>query len=213
MRCLTRFASLLFAGLILSGCTVVTTAHPLTSTTARLDRTEFEGHWLLGAGDQDTILSVRFSRDGIGHVGVVEWERERLSLRGGEMIVGARGRPGAPRCLSIRLKTEDGWSSYLLAAYRFADNGDLVLWPPRPEAFRAALESKRLQGEESSGEMVLTSTADELSRFLGDPESGELFKSDSPLVLRRVESRAGSRARAGSMARDLGGADASVREH
>ncbi len=168
--------------MLVAGCGRVTTALPLQPDAPPADREQWEGTWQRGA---DTSASLRFTCDGIAHIARIEWDDDHFKVSQSEMVVAAGKRGRQQRhFLSYREQAYDGkWAdSYYLAQYQFDGDGAVVIWLADPEAFRQAVESKRLQGDGT----WIRSDPKALLEFIDAPENMTLFDHDHPFILKKV---------------------------
>ena len=184
--------------LICCACDSVTTKDPLPVNPEGLqeDRYKFEGDWLLSPQiddkDDDAVISVRFSDDGKARWAVLVWQRNKFHLSEGELIV-AQGQSKQRKFICIQFQGEDGLPTFghcFFWQYRFANGGNLIIWPPNAGLFRKAVQDGRLKGtvkqENFSTEITITSSGDDLLAFLDDPVNLQLFDYTEPVVLRRL---------------------------
>jgi hypothetical protein len=177
-----------------AGCSSVTLTQPLPGNAEAARRTPFEGDWISG----DQVVHVRFDSTGTGRFAGVDWKRERFQLDQGEFIISR----GARRdILSARIQEDGRWEPrYFFARYRFTSQGDLVLWFPRVDAFRKAIEQGHLVGTAEAGRytisVTITSPPEVVLRYLDDPAHEGLFDLEDPLILKRLMLTTPSRPRA-----------------
>lgn len=173
-----------FAFSLLTGCTSVTTDQPLSADPKPLDKEKFEGLWRL----DNAAVAIRFAENGIGRVAAMKWKDDRFQLIQAEIII-AHGNNF--NFLSFRAQHEGAWPDhYTFLQYKFTDDGDLILWPPNPDAFSVALETNALQGaitkEKHSTDIRVTSPTDVLLAFMDNPERLDLFNYREPVVLKKL---------------------------
>ncbi len=172
---------LILVCLLLSlGCNVVTTPHQVGEPVAGDLAGELDGVWEIG----DEVWHVKFLKDGRLALARAEWGGERFRLTELSAVL-TRGEdteylhfldpdspPDRPR--------------YLLAR-QIRDEGMAVLWFPKVEVFKAAVETGELQGKLDDGDVELAGTRERLIEFLRAP-AHERFELEAPLVARRIGS-------------------------
>ena len=129
---------LLLALLAGSGCSGVSTTRPLPIDHKSDDREKFEGIWKMG---DIGLFHVKFSKNGIAQIALLEWKEEEFRMVKGE---GTLTEGQKHNFLSIRGKEDDA-EGYSFVAYKFIDQGDLVLWLPVPEEFETIIATGQLQ--------------------------------------------------------------------
>ena len=174
----------LIALLVASGCSSVTTLHPLSSNTEPIDQEKFEGVWLV----DDGTIHVKFASNGVARIAGLEWKDGQFHVNQGEAIV-TQGKQH--NFLSVRYKESDGrWEGYYFLSYKFTDQGDLILWPPVPEVFAKMVKRKELQGIVKKGKYTtsvsVTNAPGGLFDIINNPENLELFDYREPLVLKKI---------------------------
>jgi len=184
----TRFA-LFFIPLLLalSGCSFVTTQHPLSSAPEAVDRDKFEGAWL----SEEEVVFIRFASNGVARLAGLDWQEDRFQMLQGEMII-----TGAKKgnYLSVRFEEEGKWQNrYYLIQYKFTDQGDLLLWFPNEDIFAKAVEGGLLAGEVKPeahhDDIFITDAPGKVLHFLENPGPLRLFNTDQPLILKKVKTR------------------------
>ena len=169
---------------LLCGCSTVTITQPLTKDPKPINQEEFEGVWIL----EDQSIHIKFGSDGIARIATLEWKDDRFELKRGEMIV----TPGkAHNFLSVRFQEDGEWESrYHFLPYKFTDQGDLVLWPPKIGEFEKAVAKQQLKGSIKKGEhsthVTITDAPDKVLEFINAPDKMNLFKYRDPLVLHKL---------------------------
>ncbi len=176
-------AGAVLAALLAAGCSSVCTPQPLGAAPYPVDR-GIEGTWRVG----DSLLAVRFASNGVARIAGLEWKDDRFRVREGEAVV-AEGK--TRRFLSVRFREDGTWPErYGLLQYAPAGPGELVLWAPDPERFRAAVTSGLLEGfvEKTNRflRVTLTHAPDALLAFIDRPDAPPLFQYEKPMVLRAV---------------------------
>ena len=170
--------------LLASGCSSVTTRLPLSSAPKPIDQEKFEGAWLVG----DTVVHVKFDRNGVAQIAGVDWKDNQFQIVHAEMIVTEGDKHNF---LSFRVQEDGKWmDGYLLAAYKFSEQGDLILWLPNSDVFEEAIEKKQLNGEvktqQYSTDITITDPPEKLLGFINDPDNLKIFDYREPMVLRKV---------------------------
>ena len=171
--------------LSLSGCTFVTTQHPLPSAPEPIDRDKFEGAWL----SEEEVIFIRFAASGVARLAGLDWQDDRFQMLQGEMII-TRGKKG--NYLSVRFQEEGKWQDrYYLIQYEFTDQGDLLLWFPNEDVFSEAVEDGMLAGEVKPeahrDDIFITDAPEKVLRFIENPGSLRLFNTDQPLILKKIK--------------------------
>ncbi|MFH1038637.1 MAG: hypothetical protein V1789_08240 [PVC group bacterium] len=181
------------AMLLTSGCSSVTTKHPLSNNPKPIDQEKFEGVWLV----DDTVVHVQFGSNGIAQIAGLEWENNQFHIVQGEMIVTEGDKHNF---LSVRFQEDGKWmDDYLFLAYKFSEQGDLILWLPNEDVFEEAIEKKQLDGvikqQQYSTDITITTAPEKLLEFIIDPDNLKLFEYREPMILRKVagDTKAGQR--------------------
>ena len=68
-----------------SGCSFVTTKHPLSAKPSTIDQEKFEGAWF--GVEEDQIVHVRFADNGVARIATLEWGENQFRILHAEMIV------------------------------------------------------------------------------------------------------------------------------
>ena len=176
---------LLLAMLGGSGCSSVTTTHPLSSDHKSIDREKFEGVWQM----DESVVHVKFSPNGIAQIAGLKWDKDEFRMGKAKAIV-TEGKKH--NFLSVQFQEDTGeWASgYYFLAYKFTDQGDLILWLPVPEVFEASVETKQLQGTIEEGEysknVTITNEPGALLEIINDPDNLQAFDYTEPMVLKKI---------------------------
>jgi hypothetical protein len=175
---------LLIALLVASGCSSVTTTHPLSSNPKPIDQEEFEGAWLA----DDQTFHVKFSSNGVAKIAGVEWKSNQFHIVHGEMIV-TEG--DEHNFLSVRFQEDGEWmEDYFFLPYTFTEQDDLILWAPDTDVFEELIEKKQLQGIIKKGKystnITITNAPAGLLEIINDPENLKLFEYREPTILRKI---------------------------
>jgi hypothetical protein len=178
------FRLLLLTLLLGSGCSSVTTTHPLSRDQHAVDVEKFEGIWLMENGS----IHVKFTDNGVAKLAGLDWKENAFRVIRGEAIV-TEGKKH--NFLSVRYQEREGeWEGYFFLPYKFTDQGDLILWPPVPKEFERMVESKKLLGIVRKGEystsITITNAPGALLDVINDPDSLKLFEYRKPMVLKKI---------------------------
>ena len=177
-------------GLVLVGCDSVGTRYPLSADPQPIDAEQFEGAWMV---DND-VIHIHYDSQGVARMAGVEWDNETDSFKLNEAeIIVAEGE--GHNYMSVGIADDEAAEAgkveeYLLVQYYFTDEPDMVIWMPISGAFVAAVESGKLKGEITKGEMsssiLLTDSGETIIKFLDDPENDDLFEYREPMILRKI---------------------------
>ncbi|MCP4709531.1 MAG: hypothetical protein GY869_12965 [Planctomycetes bacterium] len=180
----------MMSGLILVGCETVGTKYPLSAEPQPIDAEQFEGAWMV----DDSVIHIHFDSKGVARMAGVEWDEQAdaFKLNEAEIIVaeGDRHNYMSLGIVEDESKGPGGESQYMLLQYYFTEAPDMVIWTPVSGAFAEAVESGKLKGEITKGEMsssvLLTDSGSVIVEFLDDPENGDLFEYREPMILRKI---------------------------
>lgn len=173
---------------LFSACSSVMLSKPLPVTLMQSDQACFEGVWL----HDNESLTLKFTKDGSGRLAGVDWKDERFTIVRGEFNVAhVRNCEGF---MSMRLEEDGKWPEhYYFARYQSSDQGVLLIYPPKPEAFTALVEAKKLAGQIKktghSVDVVLTETPGNMFTFLTMHDPSTLFESSDPIIMKKVSSK------------------------
>ena len=172
------------AMVLTAGCSSVRIKQPLSGVPKPIDREAFEGAWLTG----DTVLHVKFDKNSVAQIAGVDWKDDQFHITRAEMIVTEGDKHNF---LSVRAQEDGKWmDGYLLAAYKFSEQGDLILWAPRVDTFEEAIEKKQLNGEvkeqQYSTNITITDPPEKLLEFINDPDDLKIFDYREPMILHKV---------------------------
>ena len=184
MRFMFKIRTMIFSALLvflIAGCNPVTTLYPLGAPLIPEDKDNFEGSWLK---DNDSVISIRFTSNGVGHIAAPFWENDQFRLVQMELIV---TKNKDKKFISVRIKERETWDNYYyFAQYDFSDKGELILWEPNIEAFEAAIKTRNLEGVDKNSGINITNPPGVLLKFLNDNDNQTLFKYRNPIVLRKI---------------------------
>ena len=175
----------IFAMLLTLGCSSVTTRHPLSNNPEAIDHEKFEGVWLV---DDDEVLHVKFTGNGIARIAGFEWESDQFNITHVEMIV-TEG--DEHNFLSVRFQEEGKWmDDYYFLACKFTEKGDLVLWLPNVDAFEEAIGKKKLSGiineDQYSTNITITDVPEKLFEYINGPDNLNLFDYKEPIIIYKI---------------------------
>jgi len=177
-------------GLVLVGCDSVGTRYPLSADPQPIDVEQFEGAWMM----ENDVIHIHYDSQGVARMAGVEWDdqADAFKLNQAEIIV-AEG--AGHNYISLGIAEDEAaeagkFDEYMLVQYYFTDEPDMVIWMPVSGAFAEAVESGKLKGEITKGEMstsvLLTDSGETIIKFLDDPENDDLFQYREPLILRKI---------------------------
>lgn len=168
--------------LLTVGCSSVTTLSPLPADlkTPELDR--FRGAWQC----ENDVIHVAVRGEGVACIAGISWEDSAFAMKQGELTV-TRGEHRSFFCLAM-YDSEIPPDQFLFLQYHFLSPDELIVWQPRIEAFRAAVDNGELTAADQStdSELVLDVGSSVLLAFLDDPSRTDLFDYEQPLIFRRV---------------------------
>lgn len=163
---------------LLAGCDHVASTHPVGETPLPLEESDWQGVWVQTGGS----LTVRIvdAEKGVLEAGWVEEKDDTFVL---ETVTGHlrtyqdwtfasfTGVEDAPGFLWCRLELEDG---------------QMILWWPRPGDLARLVEQGLLPGRVEDGDVMLERLGPEHLAILVGEEHGVLFQWDEPMVFRRL---------------------------
>lgn len=170
--------------LFASGCSSVTTRHPLSGNPEAIEKEEFEGTWIA----DDNVFHVKFAGNGVAQIAGVEWESDQFHIVHGEMIV-TKG--NEHNFISVRFEENGKWmDDYAFLSYKFTDQGDLVLWVPDIDVFEEMVEKNLLQGVVRKGQystnITITDTSAKILEIINNPDNLKIFRYREPVFLRKL---------------------------
>ena len=186
-KCCLKLAGF-FSVMACCACSSVTTKDPLplSAKAVQEDKNRFEGIWFWnddGGGDA-LAIQIAFSETGPAHIGILGWEENEFKLIKGELIL-AQGENR--KYFSCRIQEDGEWpEAYFFVEHKFVNGGDLVIWIPKPEFFSKATEDGKIQGTVKGGDSILTSSPEELLKFIEAAPGAEAFDYTEPLILRKL---------------------------
>ncbi len=179
-----RLMALLSFSFHFVGCSYVTTKHPLSNGGAVIGQEDFEGVWVAN----DKIVHVRLLKDGVALAAVGGWEGNHFLVRYAEIVL---AQDFQRNFMSVRIHEENGeWmDSYFLFEYEFSKTGELLVWFPKPDMFKAMIEKERLRGvikEHGWPQVLITNMPDEVRIAICDSDDSELFNYREPFLFRKL---------------------------
>ena len=169
---------------LLSGCSSVVTLQPLPQTIDQQEYDLLEGDWIA----EDSVVSLRFARDGIGRIATLDWRDDQFRIDEAELRICKV--PGKSY-FTIRVREKGKWEDwYYVVRYCVTSRGDLVIWLPIVDAFSAAVVEGKLEGTVEKGkwstQVTLAGAPSDILAFLNDLRNENLFELEDPIVLRRL---------------------------
>lgn len=169
---------------LLAGCSSVVTVQPLPQTRDQREHALLEGEWL----SEDSVVSLRFASDGVGRIAALDWRDDRFQIEEARLMI-CKGVAGS--YFTVRVREHGAWEdNYYFARYRLTSRGDLLVWVPTVDVFRAAVAAGRLEGTVAKGKwgtsVTVTSAPEKLLAFLEGRHNGNLFEWEEPIILRRL---------------------------
>ena len=134
---ISKFSGLTAAVLFGTGCDAVLTKTPVVLEVSGDVQKELAGSW----ENDEGFLTVSFSGDGVG---VVNWEEEADGKKVKKSAEFYALKKGSWHFLSFRRKhpdKEEEW--YFFSACRLKNNGELILYAPRIDAFSQLVEVRK----------------------------------------------------------------------
>lgn len=184
-RHVRHILSVAACSLLACGCGTVSVMRPLEEKVDAREKARFEGAWS-GYG---AIIFVHVPEKGLPQVATLQWSGDRFRVRQGRMSI-TIGQSHRFVCVSPEEGKEKG-AGWLLLQYRFASDGDLVIWLPNAEAIERAVRDANIEGEirasKHSTDVVITSPPEKLLEFLDGKANFALFHYETPVVLRKVD--------------------------
>ena len=81
------------------------------------------------------------------------------------------------------------FSRYWILEYEFKDKNELIFYHINYDFVEEAIENKRLSGNKTAQDTVVTATSPEIREFIKNSPKEELFPRDDPLILKRKETK------------------------
>jgi len=165
--------------LLLTGCSTVTTVHPIGSALDGSLSEEISGTWMASQGHQ---LQVHCDKSGNLHFAAVEWKGDpgRFELESGTGVLRSLG---DLLIFNYIEDEESGISNFVLL--RVWD-GYMVVWTPDVARFRTLVEEGKLAGvagnESEYSDVQLTGSSAEITELLGSMDAGVLFTWSEPAI-------------------------------
>lgn len=174
--------SLCFASLVLvfafAGCSSVSSVNPVGRMLTGDISAEFNGSWMGSEGHQ---LQVHCDSAGALVFAVTEWKEDqgKFVLEQGQGVLREIGD-------QIVFNYAEKEGEYAFFLIRAAD-GQLVVWSPDVDEFRALIEAETLAGriedDEHSTQIVLTGTSEEISTLIEKRDLSKLFEWSEPAIV------------------------------
>jgi hypothetical protein len=174
------------ACLVLAGCSAVATKSPLGDPLAEGDAKKFEGVWLDADGYP---LSVKHIEGNRLRMASVAWNDNRFELAEFNAFVTEDDKVRYINVEPAKDADKDAPFTFLRV---MSEEGDfLVIAPPNPEAFDAAIKDGKLSGSTKKKQGVigvkLDSSTDALNNFVTRADEAAQFQLATPMVLHRVQ--------------------------
>jgi hypothetical protein len=146
----------------------------------------FEGVWLAPEGEP---LVVKHVGQNELRVATVDWDEDQFKIEQAAVFLGE----DEERLYAnlVELDELEEAPNYAIAAVIAADDDYLLLVGPNVDAFEKAIAAGALAGtverQQYTTEVQLTSSAEQLNKFVDPALAGSQFELDAPLVLHRVQ--------------------------
>lgn len=166
---------------LLCSCEFVFTKQPISDTSDPRDIKELEGAWLI-LDERPEILLIAFDNKGIANMVFPMWDvtSQRFTFSYAKFII---TRFGEKRYISFREDDESGL--YFLIQGAIQENHFSMCFADF-DHFKKAIDNKELSGEMDLGDLIITSTRDELGQFLIKNENRPLFDCENSLKIKKI---------------------------
>ena len=175
---------LLTAALLLTGCSSVTTSHPIGEPIGPDSKLDLTGVWQLG----DNAIYVMQLDDGKLRGALPKWKDDTFQLEKHELLLTEH--EGAHYLHGIQPNDDEGRTRYTFSRLIAQGEDTLVLLPVNVAHFERAVASGDLAGAVDEGEHAttvhLSVSADAINAYITPDRAAEQFKLDNPLVLKRI---------------------------
>ena len=178
-----RFILLFIGILIFSGCKTVVTSKPLVEKGEILDQQKFEGSWIV----DNYPAAVRYNEDGNLEIATLRKGGDAFKvIRGTARIIKGKDH----NFMSINFIEGEESKGYYLAAYKFSDAGDLIVWPANHDYLAKLVMDKKLKGKvvtmKHSSEVVITDDAEKILTYINQAGDLNAFYYKEPWIFRKT---------------------------
>ena len=170
----------------ITGCSSVTSLHPVGTPVAAEQGKKLDGAWLT----DDNVFYLKYLANGKLRIAGVEWKDDQFKLH---TMEGFFGQDDGIYYLSVKNDGKDqSPPTYTFVRLAMPNKRTLVVFPPHVEAFQKAVQSGHLTGEvdgeegDSDASVRLQGSKKQVDDFIDGNKAGEQFDLDSPLVLKRL---------------------------
>ena len=162
----------------LAGCSSVSSVHPVGRVLTGDLSEELNGSWMGSEGHQ---LQIRCDSDGALSFAVAEWKEDqgKFALDTGEGVLREIG----DQIVFNYAEDEGEYAFFLIRAF----DGQLIVWSPDVDEFRALVEDESLAGrvedDEHSTQIILTGTSEEITKAIENLDFSKLFEWSKPAIV------------------------------
>lgn len=178
-----KWFHLTICAILLTGCSgvIMNQPFPASELTAE-EKANFKGVWQIG--EEEAVCHLRFDTHDQPWIAFVKDENDSFELTQTKLYITKQADK-----IYVSLQTEPEKESYFFAEIRLTKNHAIVLvWTPKPEAFKTLTEQELLKGSyESNGDFLmvqLESTPEEILACIATHSA--LFNYTDPIILRKI---------------------------